>query len=46
MDYIDHLKAEIDAIFKQEVLTPRDIRRVGNLEQEINRAMNQLDNEY
>jgi len=46
MDYIDHLRAEIAAIFALELLTPCDIRRLGSLEMQINNAMNQLDNDY
>lgn len=46
MDYIDHLRAEIAAIFALELLTPCDIRRLGSLEMQINNAMNQLDNNY
>jgi hypothetical protein len=46
MDYIDHLRAEVDAILAQDELDPCDIRRLGNLENQINRAMDQLDNNY
>jgi hypothetical protein len=44
MDYITHLRAEVDALFALEILTPCDIRRLGSLEIQINNAINKLNN--
>ena len=43
-DYIADMRAEVDALFELEVLTPCDIRRLGCLEICINNAINKLDN--